>query len=402
MTEGAHKLAEGDISSRVTVTKNDEIGELGRTFNFMADELETRKNNLLATLDELQRSRIDILDERNFKTSVLESISSAIITISPAGLLTSINGVGLKFFSNAALGMDYHEVFAEWQEVWIRIDTVLQTQDGYGREPLNRLVDAEMTYYDFGLFPIGANSEKGLTITLRDETERERLREETVRLDRLASLGKLSAGIAHEVRNPLTGISLLLDDLHDKPGFSADDKEMLSKALEEIERVERLISALLNYSSPVRTTFREGDLTRILKDILLLMRRQAEKQGVALNVEYADLPLFRFDPEKIRQALINILKNALEVLDSGGIISITTGCSDSSVMVAIHDNGPGISEHDLPLIFEPFFTRKGAGTGLGLSITQRIIEEHHGSLTVESEGSGTTFRIILPLENQIV
>ena len=402
LTEGAHKLAEGDISSRVTVTKNDEIGELGRTFNFMADELETRKNNLLATLDELQRSRIDILDERNFKTSVLESISSAIITISPAGLLTSINGVGLKFFSNAALGMDYHEVFAEWQEVWIRIDTVLQTQDGYGREPLNRLVDAEMTYYDFGLFPIGANSEKGLTITLRDETERERLREETVRLDRLASLGKLSAGIAHEVRNPLTGISLLLDDLHDKPGFSADDKEMLSKALEEIERVERLISALLNYSSPVRTTFREGDLTRILKDILLLMRRQAEKQGVALNVEYADLPLFRFDPEKIRQALINILKNALEVLDSGGIISITTGCSDSSVMVAIHDNGPGISEHDLPLIFEPFFTRKGAGTGLGLSITQRIIEEHHGSLTVESEGSGTTFRIILPLENQIV
>lgn len=402
LTEGANKLAGGDISSRVAVTATDEIGELGRTFNFMADELETRKNSLLATLDELQRSRIDILDERNFKTSILESISSAIITISPAGVLTSINRVGRELLSDAdCLGREYHEVFAAWPDVCKRVDSVLQTNQGYGREPLSRQIDSEITYYDFGLFPIGIDTEMGLTVTLRNETERERLREETIRLDRLASLGKLSAGIAHEVRNPLTGISLLLDDLHDKPGFCAEDKEMLSRALSEIERVERLISALLNYSSPVRTAFREGDLTQILKDILLLMRRQAEKQGVTLNISYASLPHFRFDPEKIRQALINIIKNSLEVLESGGVITIETGCRDTSVTISIHDNGPGILEQDLPLIFEPFFTRKGAGTGLGLSITQRIIEEHHGTLTVESDGStGTTFRIALPLDIQ--
>ena len=177
---------------------------------------------------------------------------------------------------------------------------------------------------------------------------------------------------------------------------------MLSRALSEIERVERLISALLNYSSPVRTTFRDGDLTPILKDILLLMRRQAEKNAVTINVSYARLPQFRFDPEKIRQALINILKNALEVLEAGGVITITTGCNDTTITIAIHDNGPGIRELDLPLIFEPFFTRKGAGTGLGLSITQRIIEEHHGALTVESDGSsGTIFTIALPLDNRM-
>ena len=404
LTEGAHKLAEGDILSRVAVTSTDEIGELTRTFNFMADELETRKNSLLTTLDELQRSRIDILDERNFKTSVLESISSAIVTISPDGVLTSINGVGQKLLSDAvSLGREYHKVFATWPDVYTRIDTVLQAKQGYGRVPLSRQVDGEITYYDFGLFPIGADAEMGLTVTLRNETERERLREETIRLDRLASLGKLSAGIAHEVRNPLTGISLLLDDLHDKPGFCAEDKEMLSKALSEIERVERLINALLNYSSPVRSDFREGDLTQLVKDILLLMRRQAEKQGVTMNVSYAQLPQFRFDPEKIRQALINILKNALEVFEAGGVITITTECHDTTVTITIHDNGPGILEQDLPLIFEPFFTRKGAGTGLGLSITQRIIEEHHGTLTVESDGStGTTFRITLPLDNRLV
>ena len=177
---------------------------------------------------------------------------------------------------------------------------------------------------------------------------------------------------------------------------------MLSRALAEIERVERLISALLNYSSPVRSDFREGNITQILKDILLLMRRQAEKQGVSLNATYAELPQFRFDPEKIRQALINIIKNALEVLETGGVISIATGNNDTAITVTINDNGPGISPEDLPLIFEPFFTRKGAGTGLGLSITQRIIEEHHGVLTVESDAQGgTTFEISLPLGNQV-
>ncbi|MDD2855510.1 MAG: ATP-binding protein [Desulfuromonadaceae bacterium] len=397
LTEGAKKLAEGDISSRVTVTSTDEIGDLGKTFNFMAEELENRKNSLLATLDELQRSRIDILNERNFKASVLESITSAIVTISPTGVLTSINGVGQILFPYSTwIGRDYIEVFEDWPDVKDRIAEVLDKNSGFGRNSIIRRIDGETAYFDFGLFPIGSNGEMGITVTLRNETERERLRDETVRLDRLASLGKLSAGIAHEVRNPLTGISLLLDDLHDRPGFSSEDKEMLARALSEIERVERLISALLNYSSPVRTSFRMGDLTIILSDILLLMKRQAEKQGVQLNIELIDLPEFIFDPEKIRQAVINILKNALEMLDSGGIITITTDFNDTSVTLAVHDNGPGIDTESLPLIFEPFFTRKGAGTGLGLSITQRIIEEHHGTLTAVSDSyNGTTFRITL-------
>jgi signal transduction histidine kinase len=398
LTEGARRLADGDTASRVPVTTSDEIGELGLTFNIMADELENRKNNLLATLDELQQSRVNILAERNFKTSILESISSVITTISPAGKLTSINGVGQKLFADqAAMGVDYHTLFAAWPEVVKRIDVVLISKNGYGREPLRHTVASEIFFYDFGIFPIGSYAEMGLTVTLRNETERERLREETIRLDRLASLGKLSAGIAHEVRNPLTGISLLLDDMHDRPGFSSEEKELLAKALAEIERVERLISALLNYSAPIRTSFRDGDVNQLLRDILLLMRRQGEKQGVVFASQYGELPIFSFDPEKLRQALINILKNALEVLDQGGIITIATSLTDSSILIDIADNGPGIAEQDLPLIFEPFFTRKGAGTGLGLSITQRIIEEHGGTLTVASDAaSGALFQITLP------
>jgi len=399
LTEGAGKLAAGDSHVRVAVSSSDEIGVLARTFNYMADELDLRKQSILSTLDELRKSRMEILDERNFKASVLESISSGIVTFSPQGLLTSINGNGRLFLrKDVAQDMHYSDVFRGWGVLSDRIAHVLAKQTGYGREPFRFDRGAGMTHFDVGFFPIGVDAEKGLTVTLRNETEKEKLREEMMRLDRLASLGKLSAGIAHEVRNPLTGISLLLDDLHDQASSSIEDKDMIKKALAEIERVERLISALLNYSSPMRAEFRECDLNRLVCDTVLLMRRPCERQQVQLLMTEGEVPPFRLDPEKIKQAVLNIIRNAQEALPDGGRISVTTSVREGYAVIRIGDDGPGIASDDLPLVFEPFFTRKGAGTGLGLSITQRIVEEHHGSVRVESApGEGTRFTIELPL-----
>ena len=401
LTDGARRLASGDSHERVAVTTSNEIGELANTFNFMADELELRKQNLLFTLDELRRSRLEIMDERNFQENILESISSAIVTFSPQGLLTSINGTGLKFLGNEiVVGMDFRDVFLDWGNMANLIDHALNTRSGYRREPLVIDRGTGLTYYEVGFFPIGKDAEKGLTVTMRNETEKEKLREEMMRLDRLASLGKLSAGIAHEVRNPLTGISLLLDDLHDRALSASDDQIMIKKALAEIERVERLISALLSYSSPARAYFVKGDLNAIMHDTVYLMRRPCERQQVSLTLEQGDIPPFMLDPEKIKQALLNIVKNALEAMPQGGKILIKTKVVDAYAVVLISDTGPGISEEDLPLIFEPFFTRKGAGTGLGLSISQRIIDEHHGHICVESSlEHGTLFTIDLPLQD---
>ncbi len=399
LTEGTRMLAEGNTGSRVPVTSTDEVGELARTFNIMADELEARKNSLLATLDELRGSRQEILDERNFKESILESISSAIVTISPVGLLTSINGTGIRFLGDkAVIGSFYRDIFSGWGDIPERIERALSDRNGYGRQPLRIEQGGDMAWYDIGVFPIGVNAERGLTITMRNETEREKLRDEMIRLDRLASLGKLSAGIAHEVRNPLTGISLLLDDLHDNAVGNPDDRIMIKKALTEIERVERLVTSLLNYASPVRVDFRDCDLNMVAHDIFLLMRRQAEKQKISLTILPGELPVFRFDPEKIKQAMLNIVRNAIEALGSGGEIVLATWQHEGHAVISIRDNGPGISEDDLPLVFEPFFTRKGAGTGLGLSITQRIIDEHNGRIRVESQaGQGTNFIVELPI-----
>jgi signal transduction histidine kinase len=125
-----------------------------------------------------------------------------------------------------------------------RTEQTLLKRSGYGRQSMTFDRNNGRTYFDLGFFPIGRDAEHGVTVTMRNETEKEKLREEMTRLDRFASLGKLSAGIAHEVRNPLTGISLLLDDLFDNAALAPDDKNMIKKALAEIERVERLISAL--------------------------------------------------------------------------------------------------------------------------------------------------------------
>lgn len=403
LTHGTKQLASGDSVSRVQISSKDEIGDLAATFNFMAEELQQRKNSLLATLDELQRSRMEILEERNFKESILESISSAIITFSNDGILKSINATGRVFLGNdKAVGMHYKTVFQGWHGMIERITYSLTEKNGYGRQPLCIEHNTILTHFDVGCFPIGKDGDNGLTVTMRNETEREKLREEMMRLDRLASLGKLSAGIAHEVRNPLTGISLFLDDLHDRAGASPDDREMIKKAIAEIERVEKLISALLNYSSPTRANFRMAELSMVIHDTMLLMKRQAQKQGIEISAVTEEIKPFYFDPEKIKQALLNIVKNGIEAMGDGGVIQITCKTSDGYAIIEVSDSGPGIKEQDLPQIFEPFFTRKGAGTGLGLSITQRIMEEHHGKVDVGScPETGTVFTLTLPLKRII-
>jgi signal transduction histidine kinase len=398
LTEGARRVAAGESTERVIVTTGDEVGDLADTFNLMANELELRKQSLLTTLTELRNSRREIMDERNFKESILESISSAILTFSPEGLLTSVNATGRTFLGNISAGTPCQAVFAGWGDLENRVKRVLAEGGGYGREPLHLDQGDGARYFDVGVFPIGPDAVQGITVTLRDETIREKLREEMTRLDRLVSLGKLSAGIAHEVRNPLTGISLLLDDLHDRAEFGAETQHLIKKALSEIERVEQMISALLKYASPVRTELRACDLNQVIHNSLLLVRRQCERQGTGLLFTPGDVPPCRLDPEKIKQALLNLVNNARESLQNGGSIEIST-CSDgSSGTITVRDSGPGIAAADLPQIFEPFFTRKGAGTGLGLSITQRIVEEHHGRIEVESRsGEGACFTVTFPL-----
>jgi signal transduction histidine kinase len=398
-TEQAKALANGGGSSRVEVSSKDEVGELATDFNRMADELERRNSHLMETLAELDRSRQEVTGERNFMEGVVNSISSAILPFSCSGLLISINTNGRTILGEAAeTGEHYHSVFSKWPELVERIDATVAMRRPFGREPFT----VGDRCFDIGIFPIGQEMEQGITVTIRDETEKERMREEMTRMDRFASLGKLSAGIAHEIRNPLTGITLLLDDLHDRSNFDPESRDMLGKSLREIERVEKLINALLSYASPPRSEFSQGEIGKVIEDTLLFFRKACEKAGIALFSRVGNLPNFTFDPDKIRQMLLNLLRNALIATETGGQISVVAESEGETIKLAISDNGFGIPAADLDRVFEPFFTRSQGGTGLGLSITQRIVEEHHGTISVNSiEGEGTTFIVRIPLNSPL-
>lgn len=399
LTEQTRALAGGYGSSRVEIDSGDEVGGLALDFNRMAAELESRNRHLLETLAELDRSRQLVTGERNFMEGVVNSISSAILPFSPDGLLISVNTNGRMILGDqAAVGKHYREVFARWPELAARIELTVSGKRPFGRSPFTTGSDEGTKHFDIGIFPIGAEMEQGITVTIRDETEKERMREEMTRLDRLASLGRLSAGIAHEIRNPLTGITLLLDDLHDTPTFDAESREMMKRGLEEIERVEKLINALLNYAAPPRSEFCEDNINRIIDETLLFFRKACEQDGVALVSNLEDIPPLILDPDKIRQMLLNLLRNSLIATGRGGIITVATSRKEGMVELIVSDSGQGIPAEDIEHVFEPFFTRSRGGTGLGLSITQRIVEEHHGTITVAStEGEGTVFTIRLPL-----
>ena len=255
------------------------------------------------------------------------------------------------------VGQHYREVFKNWPELVTRVDDTIAGKRDFGRTPYS----ADGKYYDIGIFPIGNAMEQGITVTIRDETEKERMREEMTRMDRFASLGRLSAGIAHEIRNPLTGITLLLDDLHDRANIDPESRLMLEKSLAEIERVEKLINALLSYASPPRSDFATGNIGAVIEETLLFFRKTSEKSGVTLKSHVKEIPRFVFDSDKIRQMLLNLLRNALIATAAGGEITVAAAEENGSALLSISDTGQGIPAADIEQVFEPFFTRSRGG-----------------------------------------
>ncbi|TFH52960.1 MAG: hypothetical protein E4G91_11830 [Candidatus Zixiibacteriota bacterium] len=230
-------------------------------------------------------------------------------------------------------------------------------------------------------------------------TERVEMRRQMERVERLASLGRLSAGLAHEIRNPLTGVSLMLDELHDRLLGRVEDQGLIQRSLSEIERLEGLVSELLRFAAFPSTNRRPGDIGAVLRDTLFLARRQCEKNRVELVEQIAEsLPRFSFDKDKLKQAFLNLINNALDAMPKGGRLLVQVVADEHVLKETIAYSGEGISADQLSMIFEPLYTTKGGVTGLGLAITHNIVSNHAGRITVDSRpGEGTKFTLIFPL-----
>jgi two-component system, NtrC family, sensor kinase len=227
--------------------------------------------------------------------------------------------------------------------------------------------------------------------------QRERFRR-MLRADKLATIGELAAGAAHEIRNPLTAIKSSLQYLESK---SADDssRKILGTALQETERIDEILSALLSFSRPSEIKKEKHDLLETLGESLDLISFQAKTQKVNLLKKFPSAPVWiNGDKSQLKQLFLNLFLNALQAMKEGGQIKVEVSQLEGQrVLVAVTDSGEGIPEENLDKIFDPFFTTKKGGTGLGLSICYTIVKTHHGDIEIKSKASqGTTALVKLP------
>lgn len=239
----------------------------------------------------------------------------------------------------------------------------------------------------------------GVVCLFEDLSQSKALEAERRRLDRLAALGEMSAVVAHEIRNPVAGITAGIEYLSKSFPEGSPHKEDMAMILGEIERVNRILEDILSVARPFQLKLSDEAIADILEDVLHRYQPSLESKSVRVIRRYApSLPRVQADRERMEQAFTNLVLNAIEAMPDGGTLSIDLSASDHRLTITISDTGPGISLDAQRRIFEPFFTTKTRGTGLGLAVARRVIEEHGGTIDVLSEPDrGTTFVIQLPL-----
>ncbi|TXK73733.1 ATP-binding protein [Paenibacillus sp. N3.4] len=241
----------------------------------------------------------------------------------------------------------------------------------------------------------------GAYIIFKDVTNMRSLEEMVQRSDRLAMIGQIAAGTAHEIRNPLTSIKGFMQVLRRTFEMKGMDKEQsyTEVMLEEINRINELVNEFLLLSKPKHVSYERIDVTEVLRGILPIINNEAILYNVHLQYEASyHLPEIIADKEMLKQVFLNICKNGIEAMPDGGILTISekVDTAERNVCIDIHDTGSGIPMFVIDKIFDPFFTTKDTGTGLGLSVCQRIIHDMEGSIRVSSKGFGTTFTISIP------
>lgn len=244
----------------------------------------------------------------------------------------------------------------------------------------------------------------GNIIHLEDITEKRKREAQLRRAESLASLTTLAAGVAHEIKNPLAAISIHIQLLQkmlkaDKPVDKADMEHHLEVVNEEIDRLNKIVVDFLFAVRPMDVELRDGDPKEPVEEVAELLKSEAESKNIRLSLKIADnVPRIQMDKRYLKQALLNLAKNAIAAMEDGGTLGLSVSADTQDVYIAISDTGTGIPEDVLPKIFEPYFTTKDTGTGLGLTITFKIVKEHQGDISVVSKvGEGTTFTITLPV-----
>jgi two-component system sensor histidine kinase PilS (NtrC family) len=350
------------------------------------DQLERGAETLATT----RRAAADLL---TLHEDIVRSLSSGLITITPDGIVLTANAAAA-----AMLGQPPVLAGQPIDRLMPGLSALIATGDGELRRADLPLADGLTAGVTVTPLRDVKNQVIGRVVNFQDLTELRRLEVQSRRSERLATVGKLAAGIAHEIRNPLASISGSIELLRQGPIASEEDRTLMTIVHREIQRLNVLIGDLLDYANPRPAQLVDFDLGVMVEETLQVARGEQAFATVVMAME-VDRPLpIHADAAKLRQVLWNLLRNAADAAALGGKhVHVDARRERDATTIVVSDDGPGIAADQLAHIFDPFFTTKSKGTGLGLATCHAIIAEHHGHIDVSSElGEGTKMVVTIP------
>ncbi len=356
------------------------------------------------TIEDTQTRQLLILKQ------AVENTNEAFVTIDQDHKVVFFNKAAEKIFGfsrHEVVGRDLDIIMSpscatsHRQAVRKYVETKIPKKIGHESELIATRKNGETFPASISFSVTQFNGRYFFTGIVRDLTETKKLQNKLVQSERLAALGQLVAEITHEIKNPLITIGGFAKQLLKKCEDEKDSKK-LNIIVQEVERLEDLLGDLREYYLPKPLEIKPLDVGELFEEINSMVKPEAKRRQIELVFHYPESSnIVKADKSRLKQVLLNLLKNAMDAVEKGGKVSIRTDKVGRNAEITVRDNGCGIPKEYEDKIFSPFFTTKKHGTGLGLSISKRIIEDHPGgSLSVESNTeTGTSFKIILPLNN---
>jgi two-component system sensor histidine kinase HydH len=352
-----------------------------------------------------RQSRRMLKDSLAMSSEVVVNLPLGLVTGDPDGNIAVINPAALAMFNTSresAINAPLHSLpglnWGEVSEALARRGKIFEqemTLSVPGIRPISVTLSAAAMRNEDGAF-------LGNLFIVRDVTEMKRLQADAQRNDRLTALGRLASGVAHEVRNPLSTIKGVAMYLARRMPSGGREEEAAGRMIDEVGRLDRVVSELLEFAQPGTVTAVETDLRDVIDRGLRLVEADIKAKDIIVQTGHdQDVPAVLVDPERFTQVLLNLYLNAIQAMKRGGVLRVTTRRQpDGFSALSVSDTGPGIPEEHLASVFTPYFTTKSSGTGLGLAIAHQIVEKHGGTVSVENiPGSGAEFIIKLPNKN---
>lgn len=368
----------------------------GRITNLQEEERRRSRRDT----EELREKNQELFYIKEYYMGIVESITDGIVLLDSNRKIASANKVAFSAFGFGAGDMGrigLNEVFPDFEA---EIDNALSALPGEKVVRLKRVRKDEKCY-DISFHPsFGTNGGfDGATVVLEDVTMITELQERVSSVERLASLGRLSAGVAHEIKNPLAGIQITLELIIEREGLDSRLREKLGEIQHEVDRLDGIVNSMLDLARPSSTDCGVCDPARVMDKVLRFLSSRMERNGIKLIRDFSGGVECRFDETRLQQVFMNVVVNAIEAFDSkpgNREIRVSETLDGGNPVFTVADTGPGIPPETAGKVFDPFFTTKSSGTGLGLSITHNILRDFGGDITFETiSGKGSIVSIIL-------